>query len=288
MMSGILNTSMKRKFVGIFVLVPLVLSFFAVQAPTAHAQASCLQAFHGADLKKTSENVYTVTMTSGTTLSYWITQQQYLYNDGTRGTWKCATSNAPEYTAGTKLPSCVVALKSLKTTDDPNEFRYSDSTYGIVSLWLSNKRYTIQSTGQIGNWACDPADGRLALVGAKQPSDLGNNPPPQQSSDLGNNPPSITESTDAPLKIRLKNPLKVNTIQDAIKTFMDTVIKIAIPFIVVFFIWTGLQFILAQGNPTKLEKAKKMFWYTVIGTLLILGAWAITDAIVGTINSIAS
>lgn len=94
--------------------------------------------------------------------------------------------------------------------------------------------------------------------------------------------------TEFPLLVKLDNPLGVDKIEDAIAVFMDTVVKIAIPFIVVFFIWSGLSFILAQGNPEKLKKAKAMFWNTVIGTLLILGAWAITDAIVGTINSIAS
>ncbi len=97
-----------------------------------------------------------------------------------------------------------------------------------------------------------------------------------------------SSQSDFPLQVKLQNPLKVNTIQGAIKLFMDTVVKIAIPFIVVFFIWSGINFILARGNATKIGEAKQMFWYTVIGTLLILGAWAITDAIVGTINSIAS
>jgi hypothetical protein len=31
-----------------------------------------------------------------------------------------------------------------------------------------------------------------------------------------------------------------------------------------------------------------MFLYTIIGTLLILGAWAITNAIIGTVNTITS
>ncbi len=88
------------------------------------------------------------------------------------------------------------------------------------------------------------------------------------------------------LSVRLENPLKVNTIQDAIKYFVNALIRIAIPFIVVFFIWSGLQFILAQGNPDKLGKAKKTFLYTIIGTLLILGAWAITNAIIGTVNTL--
>lgn len=90
------------------------------------------------------------------------------------------------------------------------------------------------------------------------------------------------------LDVKLQNPLKVDNIKDAVKFFVNTLIKIAIPVIVVFFIWSGLKFILAQGKPDEITKAKQMFWYTIIGTLLILGAWTITNAIIGTVNSIVS
>lgn len=90
------------------------------------------------------------------------------------------------------------------------------------------------------------------------------------------------------LDVKLKNPLKVDNIKDAIKFFVTTLIKIAIPFIVVFFIWAGFKFIMAQGKPDKITEAKKMFWYTIIGMLLILGAWTITNAIIGTVNSITT
>ncbi|HWC58040.1 MAG TPA: hypothetical protein VG621_03810 [Candidatus Paceibacterota bacterium] len=107
--------------------------------------------------------------------------------------------------------------------------------------------------------------------------------------------PSTTATTTAPssntgiaVDVHLDNPLKVSTIQDAVQFFVNTLIKVAIPFVVVFFIWSGLKFILAQGNPTKITAAKKMFWYTVIGMLLIFGAWTITNAIIGTVNSIVS
>lgn len=117
-----------------------------------------------------------------------------------------------------------------------------------------------------------------------------NNPQPAiPPANCAPNCPSQTNSaSEFPLQFRLENPLKVNTIQDAISLFMETVVKLAIPFIVVFFIWSGVNFILARGKPEALKKAKAMFWNTVIGTLLILGAWAITDAIVGTVNSIGS
>ncbi len=93
-------------------------------------------------------------------------------------------------------------------------------------------------------------------------------------------------ASDFNLQVRLNNPLKVDTIEEALALFMSMVLRIAIPFIIVFFIWSGLNFILARGNKDKLEKAKKMFWYTIIGSLLILGAWTITNAIIGTVNSI--
>lgn len=90
------------------------------------------------------------------------------------------------------------------------------------------------------------------------------------------------------LTIKLKNPLQVETIQEAVRVFMSALVKIAVPFIIVFFIWSGFNFILAQGNPEKIKKAKNMFFNTVIGALLILGAWAITNAIVGTVNSLVN
>ncbi len=102
-------------------------------------------------------------------------------------------------------------------------------------------------------------------------------------------------SSNITLQVRLKNPLCsdpakscTNDIESAIGWFVNTLLKIALPFIVIFFIWSGFRFILARGNPTAIADAKKMFWWTIIGTLLILGAWTITNAIIGTVNSISS
>ena len=79
------------------------------------------------------------------------------------------------------------------------------------------------------------------------------------------NPLATTSSGTNPavsnfqLQVRLNNPLKVDTIEGAVKFFVTTLVKIAIPFIVVFFIWAGLKFILALGKPEEVAKAKKMF-----------------------------
>lgn len=106
-----------------------------------------------------------------------------------------------------------------------------------------------------------------------------------KSSELNPNT-SSQRGAGMPLNIAIKNPLKVDTIEGAIKLFMDAVLRIALPFIVIFFIWSGVSFILARGKKDALDKAKKMFWYTILGTLLILGAWTITNIIIGTVNSV--
>ncbi len=99
--------------------------------------------------------------------------------------------------------------------------------------------------------------------------------------------PTNTTAQNAPLSIHLNNPLTgISTIPEAINKILSIVIRIALPFIIIFFIWSGFKFILARGNPKAVTEAKNMFFFTIIGTLLILGAWTITNAIIGTVNAI--
>jgi hypothetical protein len=200
--------------------------------------------------------------------------------------------------AQTALPDCVKNLSSLKqTSNDTNAYYYNDEVHGKVELYISNNRFFITSTGVKGTWRCESAT-RLSLApdrtAPSSPSTGGvngvtpdNNVEQTSTPCVGANCDS-TQPTDFHLNVKLDNPLKVKTIQGAIQLFMNTVVKIAIPFIIVFFIFAGFKFILARGNSTELQTAKHMFFYTLIGALLIFGAWAITNAIVGTINSISS
>jgi len=44
--------------------------------------------------------------------------------------------------------------------------------------------------------------------------------------------------------------------------------------------------VLARGNSSKLDEAKKNFVYVIIGALLILGAWVIATLIGGTVTQL--
>jgi hypothetical protein len=306
-MSDIMKTSMKKGLM-MCMAMGLIGTFFLIPATPISAQSTntCYQKFP--DIHQYSSNMYYYDMPNNNRVWLWISQLQYVTpKSGDRGTWHCDPDGGLVMVTTTELPACLTKV-NLGVTGDPDGFSYTDATFGKVWVWVNN-RYEIDSTDQRGDWTC--SGDTLVLVGARNPNNQNANTGVQDNNEDANigvqnnqttttttTPTSTTtrststapgtQSTDLPLKIKLNNPLKVDTVQDAVKVFMDAVIKIAIPFIVVFFIWSGLQFILAQGNPKKLETAKHMFWYTVIGTLLILGAWAITDAIVGTVNSIAS
>lgn len=64
-------------------------------------------------------------------------------------------------------------------------------------------------------------------------------------------------------------------------------VKIALPILVLFIIYSGFKFVEARGNEKKLADAKQNFLYVIIGGALILGAWVIATAIRGTVDEIS-
>ena len=77
----------------------------------------------------------------------------------------------------------------------------------------------------------------------------------------------------------LKNPLKSNTFADLIKNIAKIVAQIGFPIAVLAIIYSGFLFVTARGNEKQLEDAKRTFLWTIIGTAILLGAWAIAIAV---------
>lgn len=84
----------------------------------------------------------------------------------------------------------------------------------------------------------------------------------------------------------LKDPLGNITLLGFLEKTLRAFINLLIPIIVLFFLITGLMFILARGNPAKLATAKTAFLYTTIGAGVVLGAWALAQLVSNTINAI--
>lgn len=87
----------------------------------------------------------------------------------------------------------------------------------------------------------------------------------------------------------VQNPLgSINSFCGLIKAILGAVIQIGIPVAVLFIVFAGFKFVLARGNPTELEKAKKNLLYTLIGIGIFLGAWLIAVVIANTVNSLGA
>jgi len=89
--------------------------------------------------------------------------------------------------------------------------------------------------------------------------------------------------------IRLANPLEggeIDSIPKLIEEILKIVISIGVPIIALAIIYAGFKFIAAQGNPEKLKEAKQTLIYVVIGSAILLAAYAIASAIGATVESL--
>ncbi len=82
------------------------------------------------------------------------------------------------------------------------------------------------------------------------------------------------------------NPLGSVSIPQIIATILSYIAQVGGVFAVIMFIWVGFKFVTAQGNTTKLQEARKMFFWTVIGVAILLGAQLLATIIVGTIKTL--
>ncbi len=99
------------------------------------------------------------------------------------------------------------------------------------------------------------------------------------------NPPQGTLTNPAPastMKVaaKLENPLAgVNSISDLFYKIVNFLISFSYVVIAFFLILSGFKFVKAQGSDTELEEAKRMFYGTIIGALVIIGAQTITTVV---------
>lgn len=81
----------------------------------------------------------------------------------------------------------------------------------------------------------------------------------------------------------IENPLpNVTSIPALVAVVLEFVIKIGTFITVLAIIWSGFLFIKAQGNSTKIEEARKVFLYAVIGGVIIIGSQVLATVICNT------
>lgn len=77
----------------------------------------------------------------------------------------------------------------------------------------------------------------------------------------------------------LQNPIKYNTFSAFVEGVTKMAVQVLMPFVVLAFIYAGFLFVKAQGNDKALSEAKKAMTWSVIGALILFGAWGFAEMI---------
>ena len=89
--------------------------------------------------------------------------------------------------------------------------------------------------------------------------------------------------------ILLKNPVgNITTIQQFVGKLLDGAIKLGIPLVALAIIYSGFLFAKAQGKSEEITAAKDALLYSLIGGAILLGAWAISQALLDTVKLLAN
>lgn len=90
-----------------------------------------------------------------------------------------------------------------------------------------------------------------------------------------------------PTTFQLQNPLdpKFNTVGGLVSGFVEIFTYLVVIAAVILLIWTGLQFVLAQGNMERMKELKNRLLYIVIGIAIVIGARVIVYAVLNTLEA---
>jgi TRAP-type C4-dicarboxylate transport system permease small subunit len=90
----------------------------------------------------------------------------------------------------------------------------------------------------------------------------------------------------APGSGNLCNPLKYNTVQELIPKLLDLVAQVGLIVCTFFIILAGFKYVTANGDPKKITDAHSILLWSVVGTVVLLGAKVISSILANTVNQI--
>lgn len=103
------------------------------------------------------------------------------------------------------------------------------------------------------------------------------------SATTNGNVPRIIDSATTESNVGIKNPLKWNSLDIAIRDIMATIRYIAGIIAVLAYLWVGYLYVAALGKQEKIKSAHSAFKSVTIGVAVLLGAELISQIIQNTI-----
>jgi len=100
----------------------------------------------------------------------------------------------------------------------------------------------------------------------------------------------IVNAEDLVISSSIDNPLgdDIQDIPTFIAKIVEIVLLVGIPVVALSIMYAGFLFVKAQGNVNTIKKAKEAILFAIIGAVLVLGAYVISEAIVNTVEEIKS
>jgi hypothetical protein len=71
---------------------------------------------------------------------------------------------------------------------------------------------------------------------------------------------------------QIENPIGYGTVEDLVKGITSWLVRIAGPIGVIVIVYAGAKFLTARGDPNKINEAKKILWYAIIGLAIVFAA----------------
>ena len=78
----------------------------------------------------------------------------------------------------------------------------------------------------------------------------------------------------------IPNPIKACGLEQVVKSLVRLLTTISIPLLTLFIMWSGFLFLTARGSDEQLKKAKTVFYWTVVGGAVLVGANVLAEALV--------
>lgn len=85
--------------------------------------------------------------------------------------------------------------------------------------------------------------------------------------------PLVVSAQDCPPgKICIKNPLKAENFEQLVNQIIKFIFNLALWIAPIMFIIAGFFYITATGDPKKIQTAKDIILYTIIGLIIVISA----------------
>lgn len=95
---------------------------------------------------------------------------------------------------------------------------------------------------------------------------------------------TVTNNGGSPEFTPIRNPLRADSLEELVNALVDIALQIGVIVATLALIWVGFLFIIAIGNPSKIEDARQALKWVVIGIVVLFSAKIVIEIIRGTLS----